>query len=186
MTKEEIKAIQTYLGIEADGIWGSQSIAASEAHLKSLMPSPHPWPESDQSSLQAFYGSPGDESKLVNLNVEGLGLKYEGDPVKTVRCHHKVAESLYRVLTSLSETHPEILAKYAGVYNNRSMRGGSTPSLHARGAAIDLWPEENGNNEHWPNVAEMPFEVMEAFAKEGWLPAGAFWNRDAMHSQATQ
>lgn len=186
MTQDEIKAIQTKIGVEADGIWGSQSIAASEAYLKDLMPSPHPWPKSDQSSLQAFYGSPGDESKLVNLNVEGLSLKYEGSPVKTVRCHKKVADSLHRVLTSLSKTHPEILAKYAGVYNNRSMRGGSTPSLHARGAAIDLWPEENGNNEHWPNVAEMPFEVMETFAKEGWLPAGAFWNRDSMHFQSTQ
>jgi hypothetical protein len=27
---------------------------------------------------------------------------------------------------------------------------------------------------------------MEEFAKEGWLAAGAFWGRDAMHFQATQ
>jgi hypothetical protein len=32
----------------------------------------------------------------------------------------------------------------------------------------------------------MPIEVMEEFAKEGWLPAGAFWSRDAMHFQATR
>jgi hypothetical protein len=32
----------------------------------------------------------------------------------------------------------------------------------------------------------MPLAVMEEFSREGWLAAGAFWNRDAMHFQATQ
>jgi hypothetical protein len=32
----------------------------------------------------------------------------------------------------------------------------------------------------------MPFGVMKAFAREGWLSAGAFWQRDSMHAQATQ
>jgi hypothetical protein len=32
----------------------------------------------------------------------------------------------------------------------------------------------------------MPLEIMEAFAREGWLAAGAFWGRDAMHFQATR
>jgi hypothetical protein len=32
----------------------------------------------------------------------------------------------------------------------------------------------------------MPIQVMEEFAKEGWLAAGAFWGRDAMHFQATR
>jgi hypothetical protein len=32
----------------------------------------------------------------------------------------------------------------------------------------------------------MPLEVMEAFAREGWLSAGAFWGRDSMHAQASQ
>ncbi len=65
------------------------------------------------------------------------------------------------------------------------MRGGSTPSLHARGAAVDLDPDYNGNLVSWPAKAAMPLEVMEAFAREGWLAAGAFWGRDAMHFQAT-
>jgi hypothetical protein len=32
----------------------------------------------------------------------------------------------------------------------------------------------------------MPLDVMEIFAREGWLAAGAFWSRDSMHMQATQ
>lgn len=186
MNTAQIKAIQTTIGTEPDGFWGPKSTAACEKYLLGLMPDPNPWPKSDQASLTAFYGRAGDESKLTNLNVEGLGLKYEGKPVKTVRCHNKVADSLHRVLSSLSKTHPEILAKYAGVYNNRPMRGGSLPSLHARGAAIDLWPEKNGNTTHWPTAAMMPLEVMEAFSLEGWLSAGAYWSRDSMHFQATR
>jgi hypothetical protein len=32
----------------------------------------------------------------------------------------------------------------------------------------------------------MPIEVMEAFARQGFKPAGAFWGRDAMHMEATR
>jgi len=39
---------------------------------------------------------------------------------------------------------------------------------------------------HWPTSSTMLLVVMEAFAREGWLSAGAFWGRDAMHFQATQ
>jgi hypothetical protein len=135
--------------------------------------------------LQAFYGSPGDESKLVVLPVKDYGLRYEGKPVSTLRCHAKVAASLARILANLAVTHPYVLREYAGVYINRAMRGGSLPSLHARGAAIDLMPATNGNKTAWPVSATMPIEVMETFAEEGWLSAGAFWGRDAMHFQAT-
>jgi hypothetical protein len=66
------------------------------------------------------------------------------------------------------------------------MRGGSNWSLHAYGAAIDLAPHNNGLHTHWPTRATMPLEVMEIFARQGWLPAGAFWSRDPMHFQATR
>lgn len=185
MTRAQIIAMQDRIGTTPDGFWGPKSIAACQRHLRGLMPSPNPWPKADQASLTRFYGSPGDESQLVALNVEGLGIRYDGQAVKSIRCHDKVADSLKRILTSLSKTHPGIMNQYAGCYNNRTMRGGSLPSLHARGAAIDFAPETNGNKTPWPVVADMPLEVMEAFAREGWTPAGAFWGRDAMHFQAT-
>jgi hypothetical protein len=188
MTKDQIIATQKRVGATPDGFWGPKSIAACQKHLRSLMPSPNPWPKSDQKSLTAFYGNAGDESKLVNLDVSGLGVKYGGKAVRTVRCHQKVAASLHRVFTELSK-FPEgqkALAEYAGVYNNRPMRGGSLPSLHARGAAVDLSPATNANKQSWPVSATMPIEVMECFAREGWKSAGAWWSRDAMHSEATQ
>jgi len=186
MKQAEIQTIQKKVGATPDGFWGPKSIAACQKYLRSLMPSPNPWPKTDQKSLTAFYGAAGDESKLTNLPVAGLGIKYEGKPVKTIRCHAKVADSLLKVLWELKETCPEILADYAGCFNNRAMRGGSLPSLHARGAAVDFAPDSNGNLVNWPTKATMPFAYMEAFARQGWLTAGPFWSRDAMHAQATQ
>lgn len=185
MKPDEIIALQRAVGTTPDGHWGPKSIAACQAHLRRLMPDPSPWPATDQASLTEFYGTPGDENQLVNLAVP-KGIYYEGTPVKTVLCHRKVAPSLLRILTKLVAEFPDIARQYAGCFNNRPMRGSSTPSLHARGAAIDFDPDNNGNHTAWPVAAHMPLRVMEIFAAEGWISAGAFWGRDAMHFQATR
>jgi hypothetical protein len=185
--RDDIIAIQLKVGAEPDGFWGPKSIAATQKHLRKLMACTVPWPKTDEKSLTDFYGAPGDENQLVALNVEGLGVAYDRKPVTVMRCHKKAAPSLKRILTEISKgPHAKLLQLYAGIYNNRPMRGGSRPSLHARGAAIDLDPDRNGLVTHWPMKATMPLAVMEAFAREGWLAAGAFWSRDAMHFQATQ
>ena len=186
MTRDRIKKIQSKIGATVDGFWGPRSITACQSYLRSLMPKDANWPSPSQEALQGFYSSAGDESKLVAVNVEGLGLRYDGKPVKSIRCHDRVADSLKRVLTALAKTHPDILAQYAGVYNNRPMRGGSLPSLHARGAAIDLAADTNRLSQSWPTSADMPFEVMETFAREGWVGLGWLIGRDAMHFQATR
>lgn len=187
MNRSEIVAIQKRIGTVPDGFWGPKSIAACQAHLRALMPEHNPWPETNQHALQSLYGSPGDEEQLVNINVRNLGVDYDDTPVNTIRCHHKVAESLLRVLTAIHHgPKAYVLADYAGCFNDRPMRGGTLPSLHARGAAIDLRPGTNGNHQPWPTQADMPIEVMEEFAREGWIAAGAFWGRDGMHFQATR
>jgi hypothetical protein len=184
MKIEDIKAIQARLGVDPDGFWGPRSIAAAQKHLRDLMNGAPYAPKPDARSLRLFYGVPGDESNLVNLPV--VGVKYAGKPVKTIRCHKRCAESLSSILLELADAAPWLLERYDGCYNFRRMRGGSNWSLHAYGAAIDLAPGTNGLNTHWPTRANMPLEVMECFAREGWLPAGAFWSRDAMHFQATR
>ena len=186
MHPDQIRAIQAKVGTTVDGFWGPKSIAACQRHLRRLMDaSPNKWPATDQASLTKFYGPAGDESRLVMIELPGC-MRYEGIPVRRARVNARCAESLTRVLASLAPNHPEVLGEFAGVFNDRAMRGGSTPSLHARGAAIDLMPDSNGNLTHWPLAATMPLEVMDAFAREGWLSAGAFWGRDAMHFQATR
>jgi hypothetical protein len=150
------------------------------------MPTPNPWPASDEKSIREFFGPPG-ESQLVNAPVIGLGIKYLGSPVKTIRCHAKVSASLRRVLLEISNgPHADILAKYDGCFNLRPMRGGTSTSTHGWGIAIDFDAGRNGNRVHWPTQATMPIGVMEAFCTEGWLAAGSAWGRDAMHFQATR
>jgi len=191
MTTKEIQDIQYRVGAEPDGFWGPQSIAACKSHLKSLMPSPNPWPKSDRASVEAFFGKPGDEGNLVSFEFP-FPTFYDGNRVLRSRCHYLVKDSLLRVLTSIGETRKadrgimEEAEDYGGIYNYRSKRGGTSLSLHSWGIAIDLDADDNGFRDHWPVKADMPLSIMEAFAREGWTSAGAFWGYDAMHFQATR
>lgn len=191
MNTEQIKAIQRKIGAAPDGFWGPKSIRAVQAYLRGMMPQSNPWPDTSQEALTKFYGKPGDESQLVPFEFP-FPVFYEGKRVLRSRCHHKVKDSLVRILTEIGDRWAKVrdiieeAEDYGGVYANRPMRGGSLPSLHARGAAIDLDADDNGNLVPWPVVADMPLEIMECFAREGWVSAGAFWGRDAMHFQATR
>lgn len=186
-----IIALQKRIGAQPDGFWGPKSTAAAQAHLRKLMPVTSPWPKSDQASLRQFYGPPGTESNLVTIALP-YPIFYEGKLTRTTRVHRKCAQSLERILREIGDRYSAVRGimeeaeDFGGVYNNRPMRGGSSPSLHAYGAAIDLDADDNGLHDHWPTKADMPIEIMEIFAKEGWTSAGAFWSRDAMHNQATQ
>jgi len=187
MNTEQIKEIQRRIGVTPDGFWGPVSTSACKKYLRSIMPVNNPWPSASFDSLVKFYGQPGDESKHAVVNVEGLGIAYEGVIKKTIRCHERVQFSILRVFDAMHAT-PEgrvILSRYDGCYNNRSMRGGTSKSMHAWAIAVDFDAGSNGNLTHWPAAATMPFSVIEAFTREGWLSAGAFWSRDAMHFQAT-
>lgn len=191
MNSEQIKAMQLKIGVTPDAFWGPKSQKACREHLKNLMPKPNPWPNSDQRSLREFYGEPGDESNLVTVDFP-FATFYEGKQVKKFRCHKKVADSLVRVLRAIGEkysSNKEILEEaedFGGVFNFRNKRGGSTYSVHAWGAAIDLDADDNTFRDSWPMKADMPLEIMEEFAKEGWTSAGAFWNFDAMHHEAVR
>lgn len=194
MNATEIKALQTAVGTTPDGFWGPRSITACQRHLRALMPNPNPWPLTSQTALQRFYGSPGDETTHITIAPPYGMFLYDGpQPVKKITVHERCAESLLRVLTDIARVYPTDaerravgVTKYFGVYANRNMRGGSAPSLHSRAAAIDLNASKNRNSTTWPIRATMPLGVMECFAREGWMPAGAFWGRDAMHFQATR
>jgi hypothetical protein len=193
VNQTQIKIIQETVGTEPDGWWGPKSIAACQRYLRALMPKPHPWPKQDQKSLTAFYG-PAGKVPMVRIGCPYKMYLYNGpQTVKSISVHEKLAPSLDRVLKALSKRYKTEedrtaagINRFFGVYNNRKMRGGSLPSLHARAAAIDFDAPRNGLHTHWPTRAHMPFDVMEIFAREGWLAAGAFWSRDSMHFQSTQ
>ena len=191
MTPAEITAMQQRIGVPADGFWGPQSIKACQAHLRRLMPQSIRWPKPDQASLRAFYGEPGDESQLVSITFP-FPMFYDGKLIRTTRVHRKLADSLLRILTDIGDRYDgsrnimEEAEDYGGCYNFRFKRGGSSYSLHAYGAAIDLDADDNTFRDSWPVRSDMPLEIMECFAREGWISAGAFWGYDSMHHQATR
>lgn len=190
MTKQEIIGMQRKIGVAPDGVWGQKSTDACKAYLRSLMPRNNPWPRSDVGSLKRFYGEPGDETNLVVIQFP-YRMLYDGKAVSRTRVHKKCAESLLRVLERIKgrfNDAPDIVDEatdYSGCYNFRKKRGGTTYSLHAWGAAIDLDADDNTFRDPWPQQADMPLEIMEEFAKEGWKSAGAAWGYDAMHFEAT-
>lgn len=191
MKTEEIKAMQQRVGAVADGFWGPVSMAACRKYLRGLMPKVNPWPKADAVSLRAFYGAPGDEGNLVTFTFP-FPTFYDSRRVLTGRCHRKVKDSLLRILTRIGEQHGgnrevmEAAEDYGGIYNFRSKRGGSSLSVHAWGAAIDLDADDNSFRCSWPMQSDMPLAIIEEFAREGWVSAAAFWGYDAMHFQATQ
>jgi hypothetical protein len=192
MEKQEIIEIQKKIGTEPDGFWGPKSIAALKKYLRNLAPKKSPWPNSDQASLRKFYGTPGDESNLTNINVSHLPISYDGKKVNTIRCHKKVADSLSRILNNIfskfknKENILEEAKDYGGCFNFRLKRGGNTYSVHSWGAAIDLDADDNTFKDSWPMKADMPLEIIEEFTKEGWTSAAAFWGYDAMHFESTK
>jgi hypothetical protein len=191
MTRNEIIAMQTKIGATPDGVWGPKSRAACQMHLRALMPSPNPWPADNTAAIKKFFGRAGDVSNLVSFEFP-FPMFYAGKRVLRSRCHHLVKDSLLRILGEIGTrwiNHRGILEEaedYGGIYNFRQMRGGLSLSRHSWGIAIDLDPDDNGNRTPWPQKADMPLEIMEAFAREGWMSAGAFWGRDSMHFQATR
>lgn len=191
MNKTEIIAMQQRIGVTPDGFWGPLSIAACKRHLRSLMPTPNPWPKSDRASIEAFYGLPGDESNLVSFEFP-FPTYYGGRQVLRSRCHKKVKDSLLRILSDIGDCYGHAKAiieeaeDYGGIFNFRPKRGSNSLSLHSWGIAIDMDADDNMFRDSWPMRADMPLEIMECFAREGWLSAGAFWGYDAMHHQATQ
>lgn len=197
MNESEIKRTQRRVETDDDGFWGSLSTAACQDHLAGMMPARFPT-QAQVSRGRSIYGAHGEKggysppTKKITLPFP---LHLYGNPdrlVRTLSPHEQCADSLLAVFERLAEAFPTEAAKrkagilcYDGLYNPRTMRGGSSWSMHSWAIAIDLNAGENGNTTHWPTRASMPIEVMECFAKEGWLSAGAFWSRDAMHFQAT-
>lgn len=197
MNPEQIGAMQQRIKdrydplLKVDKFWGPKSQESCRAYLRSLMPKPNPWPNPDQRSLKKFYGEPGDESNLVMIEFP-YPTYYGGKHVTRTRVHKKCADSLLKVLNNIKDLfphHPQVQDEandYGGIFNFRNKRGGTSYSLHAWGAAIDLDADDNTFRDSWPMKADMPLEIMECFAREGWKSAGAFWGYDAMHFEATK
>lgn len=212
----KVKSIQTVLGVMADGIWGPRSQAALDAliHPPAAPAQPEPknaagglhgaqevasggavdsqkWPR--EVDAAEFYGasdgsSAWEAAHLVTFDAP-YALYMDGQLIRKIRCHKKVENSLFKILSAIRQLYktPEAIAavgldQYDGCYNFRSVRGRGSLSMHAYGAAVDF------DSEHNPLGAthgRMPPEVVAIFKAEGWRWGGTYTNRkDWMHFEA--
>lgn len=162
-------------------------------------------PEGSQVALKMFYGNPdsnGDGQPDPKWEADNLvyidppyPMKFSWGPVcKKIRVHKKCAKPLLDSLTEIGETfNPSLRAKYqlnqtGGCYNFRLMRGSyKTLSVHSYGAAFDIAPLLNPLGQVYnPNRDMLPKEVVDIFAKHGFIWGGKWKRPDAMHVQWTR
>lgn len=116
-----------------------------------------------------------------------LVTEWNGQPVTTIFCHRAIAATLPALLAAWRNAFNEKdwllqgLDKWAGCYNNRLKRGGSTPSTHAYGLAFDVFSAGNPFRVRSTTFAPLVFEIAR---QHGFFPGFQAWGHDAMHFQA--
>lgn len=151
------------------------------------------WPKETTETLMRYYGKVGENQVKIDTPYR-MVLAWDTDTVlRQITCHKKVAESLYKVLETVTEyyTEDEIVKHgfhlFGGMLNVRKIRGGNRWSTHSWGIAIDIDPARNGLHAKWHQayLGKPECEAfVECFKDEGWYSLGLEKDYDAMHFQA--
>lgn len=159
------------------------------------------WPLQTQKEMEKYYGKMGEnQTMMVPPYEHRLGWDVN-TKLKQFSIHEKCHDSALRVLNrALSHYGPQRIHElrldlWSGCLNVRSVRGGTTPSMHSWGAAIDY--DGDNNQLKWGSVATSTHPAA-TFAKpdykvwfdlweeEGWISLGRTRNYDWMHVQAAR
>lgn len=192
-----------------DGYWGPSTSTAVEEYLfvkenKTTPPIWRPedlapnvadvWPKAYTPAFDSFYGPKG-ESNLVKLAFPyQMKIAWNtSQKVTSTRCHKKVAESASRVFHEVMKHYGQQqitalkLDYFGGCFNDRSIRGGTKPSMHSWGIAFDFDPSRNqlkwGRDR--ATFARPEYDAWwRIWEAEGWVSLGRARNFDWMHVQA--
>lgn len=152
------------------------------------------WPT--QANARKFYGAPGTgHAKLVLPFPMYLAWDLHTE-LHSFTVHSKCVESATRVFAKIAQAYPSAdqrfklgISIFSGCFNNRPMRGGSQPSMHAYACAIDF--DDTHNQLKWgrdrARLAKADCEPFwNAWESEGWVSLGRSRNFDWMHVQAAR
>lgn len=127
---------------------------------------------------------------LVTIQLPYI-MFYDGNPVKTMRCHKLVAEAFLSVFNDLLAHYgydklKELdITDYGGCFNYRMQRGSKTKlSKHSWGTAIDLDANRNllHESKKTARFARPEYKPMiDIFYKHGFLSLGREKDYDYMH-----
>jgi hypothetical protein len=143
--------------------------------------------------LADFYGKPGPamETHLVVVETPWK-TTYAGKPTRGFRVHEKIADDLRQIFDEIWNDvahksqatcdHMGVSVSSGGYYHRR-VRGGSSFSLHAYGAAIDMDAGRNPMGERDCHFRRHPL-VVNAFLRHKWSWGGLFSRPDGMHFEA--
>ncbi len=193
MNKELIKAIQEKVGATPDGIIGEKTLEALAKALGVDVPAELAAipTQAQVRAGRSVYGTPGDESALVNL-VPPYRLFYEDKAVKTIRVHRLIASRVEAALSAVLKAYGAAkikqlgLDQYSGSYNYRPSTGGSSLSMHAWGIALDFDAEHNTMQMHKPEArfSGPEYEAWwRAWEEQGAVSLGRERDYDWMHIQ---
>lgn len=201
--KIEVGAIDGYWGPQTDNAFESLEYFIKNGKLPSPWRdielaeevNPNNWPKDNEDELEGFYGEVGKNQTRIQLPYSHKLAWNKKVVINRFSCHEKVHDSLLRILTRVFEHYgiDEIkklrLDLWGGCLNVRNKRGGSTPSVHSWGVAMDYDPEKN--NLKWGRdraaFAKPEYDMWWKFwEEEGWVSLGRQKNYDWMHVQAVK
>jgi hypothetical protein len=149
-----------------------------------------------QQNMEATFGPAGGLDCTAGEVIPAYPMFIAWDKkqsVKKIRCHKKVASSLAGILLDIKDAYTDEEIKlygfdlFGGCFNYRNKKGGSTLSVHAYGAAVDINPDKNqfkwdANDALFAKKECKKF--IDIFYKYGWISLGRERNFDWMHFQA--
>jgi hypothetical protein len=137
------------------------------------------------------YGEVGDMSNIIKFTFP-FPMTYDGKPSKSVQVHklvHKQLTDIFAEILStfgLEKIKKLKIDRHSGAWNVRNKRGGSTPSIHSWGIAIDITAEFNDLKTKAPNALFSKPEYKEfidIWYKHGFKSFGRELGYDYMHFQ---
>jgi hypothetical protein len=148
-----------------------------------------------QRDMAAFYGPAGGNdctAGIAELPFPFVIAWNTAQTIQTFRCHVRLARPMTVIFAEAARHYGRAemerlrLHLFGGCFNHRNMRGGSTLSTHAYGAAVDIDPERN--QLRWgrdrAQLAQPEYEPFwRIVAGQGALSLGRAANRDWMHFQ---
>jgi hypothetical protein len=126
---------------------------------------------------------PDFETKYITSFVPPYPIRYEGQVVKSMRCHRLLVPVFLSVFTEIKNKGlADLASEYSGIYQPRPIRGfKSYPSTHSWGIAIDINAESNPLGSE---TSTMDMRIVKIFKHHGFFWGGKFKKRkDPMHFQ---